>query len=318
MAAGEEGGAAERAPGSEHLSLELGDSELCGLPSAPLSDPPVRSYSMLMRRIYDERQRETARLLTVLQRGAVFIKYHASGNKGGLGNGGAVGYAHPSLRGGGGSSSPSSLLSSSKCGYRFFYVDSSDSPSELSWCRLVNTSRKEAQVVSLNGQGKKPARNGTAAGGGGGGWFGLSKHKTRLLADGLRLFPDSFHSAAFAPYNSALRPPWLCLTLLLPDRSLDLVSLSEQQAEEWFFGLQALVPLNPSFKSKPLYRWNRLRLKVQHQAATTGEPVEKVCQCMLQKAREAVSRERNERDKSERARLQQQRQKQQLPMPPVD
>jgi hypothetical protein len=295
---------------------------------------PAPSYSALMRRIYDERQRETARLLRVLQRGAVFLKYHSSsaisggyvaggaaggaalaghaaasasggangsGGAGAGGSGGGVaGSAHPNL--------PAHVAPApARAGHRFFYVDSPSSPpdpesvahhqpSELSWCGLVNTSRPEQGVVNLAGQTKKAKRASI-----------FSKHKTRLLADGLRLFPDSFHSPAFHAYNAAMHPPWLCLTLLLTDRSLDLVALTEQQAEEWFFGLQALVPLNPSFKSKPLYRWHRLRLKLQHEAALTGTTVAKLCRRKVQQAREGVHRE----EEAKRALQQQQQQQQQ-------
>jgi len=272
--------------------------------------------------------------LRVLQRGAVFLKYHSSsaisggyvaGGSGAAGGSALAGHAAASASGstnggGSGSGGGSGVAGSAhpslpahvapapaRAGHRFFYVDSPPSPSphdpesvahhqpsELSWCGLVNTSRPEQGVVNLAGQTKKAKRASV-----------FSKHKTRLLADGLRLFPDSFHSPAFHAYNAALHPPWLCLTLLLTDRSLDLVALTEQQAEEWFFGLQALVPLNPSFKSKPLYRWHRLRLKLQHEAALTGTTVAKLCRRKVQQAREGVRRE----EEAKRA-LQQQQQQQ--------
>ena len=109
-----------------------------------------------------------------------------------------------------------------------------------------------------------------------------------VLADGLRLFCDSFHSPHFLSYNAANLPPWLCLSLLFADRSLDLVAQDERQASEWFFGLQSLVPFNASFKSMPTYRWHVMRLKVQFAAKQAGCTVAKQCRRIITKARQEM------------------------------
>ena len=114
-----------------------------------------------------------------------------------------------------------------------------------------------------------------------------------LLADGLRLWPDSFHSPHFALYNSTGSPPWRCLTLVFPDRCLDLVALTDSQAAEWFFGLQALIPLNPSFKSKPIYRWHTLKLKVQYYAKQHDVSVAKYCRTLITRARKQLLQKQN-------------------------
>ena len=90
---------------------------------------------------------------------------------------------------------------------------------------------------------------------------------------------------ALSNCNSTGSPPWRCLTLVFPDRCLDLVALSDSQTAEWFFGLQALIPLNPSFKSKPIYRWHTLKLKVQYFAKQHDVSVAKYCRTLITKAR---------------------------------
>jgi len=225
--------------------------------SLSLARAPAPSYSDLMRRIYESRQAETARLLDVLRRGAVFLKFHASSS--------------PTLPPGSTSASLQLLQSVPKSSYRFFYI--SDDASELRWCKLVNTRKDRPPTFYIDGQRKKPQRESV-----------LVKHRSRLLADGLRLFPDSFHSTNFILYNASASPPWLGLTLLFMDRTIDLVALSDEQAEDWFFGLQDLIPCNSSFKTKSMYRWHRLRLKVRHYAREQGITIQQYCHNLMRDA----------------------------------
>ena len=126
------------------------------------------------------------------------------------------------------------------------------------------------------------------------------KPKSRLLADALRLFPDSFHSAAFLPYNARNLPPWLCLSLVFSDRSYDLVALSSLQARQWFFGLQALCPLNPTFKSPALYQWHVLKLKVQYHAKENNCTIAKYCRRIITVARANLQRDREQAEQHRR------------------
>lgn len=61
--------------------------------------------------------------------------------------------------------------------------------------------------------------------------------------------------------------PWLCFTLQFHnDRALHLVCETEEMVDQWFLGLQSLVPLSKFNISRGLQLWYRLRWKLQIRA----------------------------------------------------
>eukprot|EP00456_Euglypha_rotunda_P031284 TRINITY_DN24369_c0_g1_i8.p1 TRINITY_DN24369_c0_g1~~TRINITY_DN24369_c0_g1_i8.p1 ORF type:complete len:183 (-),score=1.70 TRINITY_DN24369_c0_g1_i8:25-498(-) len=90
--------------------------------------------------------------------------------------------------------------------------------------------------------------------------------KKRILAEVMRLRYGSRWSRRFLRYNHKQRPPWLCFTIVLPDRTLDILCEDERQVTTWFLGLQSLAPLSPCYLSVGALLWTRARMKVRFQA----------------------------------------------------
>lgn len=92
-----------------------------------------KTYSDAMRHLYYLRQADIVRLLAILGRGAVFLKYHST----------TV-------------TSPHTTASLARSDYRFFYINSE--ASELCWCKLVNTSKPSELNIVIGAHRKKPQK----------------------------------------------------------------------------------------------------------------------------------------------------------------
>ena len=75
--------------------------------------------------------------------------------------------------------------------------------------------------------------------------------------------------------------PWLCFSLILPHRTVDLQCEDEpmvfhffaiilMQLTSWFLGVQSLAPMTQLYKSRGALLWSRLKMKIQKIAANRG------------------------------------------------
>eukprot|EP00808_Paulinella_micropora_P001348 g72986.t1 len=98
--------------------------------------------------------------------------------------------------------------------------------------------------------------------------------KTRNLADVLRIRYGSKFSRRFARYNNSGNPPWLCITIVFGDRTLDISCENQEQVTTWFLGLQSLAPLSTWYLSRGMVFWHRARFKIRDQQKKSGTKID--------------------------------------------
>jgi len=64
--------------------------------------------------------------------------------------------------------------------------------------------------------------------------------------------------------NTSVGKDWLCITICLDGRTLDVVFDHESTVTSWFLGLQYLAPLNSNYLTRGKLLWCRLIMKLNH------------------------------------------------------
>jgi len=135
--------------------------------------------------------------------------------------------------------------------------------------------------------------------------FMARKPRLRQLADITGVIYSSLVEFAhrrsrFYQYNQQGHPPWVCLTVLFDQETLDLVFKNEEEVDTWFFGLQNLAPMSKFYLPRGPQLIFRAQLKIEHMSKRSGKPIMEILVDLLKQAKETVKKENEEREKEEK------------------